>query len=62
MVMILIDIPEDLNHEVEMYKAKNGLSSKDDAIRYALSKYFHVKLKVLKEIYTEDEEIEIKGQ
>jgi len=43
MVTILIDIPEDINKEVTIFKAKNSLSSKEEAIRFALSKFFKVK-------------------
>jgi hypothetical protein len=39
----MIDIPEDLDKEVAIFKAKNGFSSKEDAIRYVLSKYFKIK-------------------
>ena len=57
MVWIMIDIPDPLNHEVEIYKAKNGLSSKDEAMIMALSKYFRLKYKG---IYEEDEESDVK--
>jgi len=59
MVMILIDIPDDLDKEIAIFKAKNGFSSKDDTIRYVLSKYFKLKYD---SAYKEDEEnVRIRG-
>jgi hypothetical protein len=53
---IVINMPDDIDKEIGMYKAKQGLSSKEDAINLVLSKFFHVKIKILKEVELEGHE------
>ena len=50
-------MPDDIDKEIGMYKAKQGLSSKEDAINLVLSKFFHVKIKILKEVELEGHEL-----
>ena len=49
----MIDLPEELDHKIAIYKAENGLSSKDVALVMALSKYFKIKFS---EAYKEDDD------
>lgn len=57
MVWIMIDLPEELDHKIAIYKAENGLSSKDVALIMALSKYFKIKFN---QAYKEDDEDDVK--
>lgn len=41
--MIIIDLPDELNRNIEMFKAKYGFDTKNDAIISALYKQFKLK-------------------
>ena len=57
MTWIVINMPDEIDKEISIYKAKQGLSSKEDAINLVLSKFFHVKIKIMKEIELEGHEL-----
>ena len=46
----MVDIPDKIDHEIGIYKAKNGLTSKDQAMIMALFKFFKVKFTDIKSL------------